>query len=451
MASLRRERGWIAAADVAPGQAVRPAPFDGSKETAEIVSQTRRSRFRRVAYPLDWWLDAGRDGARRIRAKIGEIPAKIHKRIDEQRLISLRPAGAARGHVLMSYMIEPFLLGPGESLLHAHSRFWEANEMATAFLERGFVVDVIRYTNQSFMPRKRYDFLIDARWNMERLADQLGPGCFKIMHLDTSHLIFQDTAELNRLLDLYRRRGVALQPRRLEAPNHGLETADCATLLGNDFTLRTYAPAHKPIHLLPVTPSPLHPSARVRDVESSRRNFLWFNSMGMVHKGLDLTLEAFVAMPDLTLTVCGMVDDEPDFVEAYRRELFETPNIRTLGWVDVSSFAFREIADTSIGFILPSCSEGQSGSAITCIQAGLIPILTRECGVDVDDEFGIVLTTCGIDEIKAAVRRVAGLPAETLRRMSEAGMAFVSANHTRERFARVYRGIVDQWIDARGT
>ena len=37
----------------------------------------------------------------------------------------------------------------------------------------------------------------------------------------------------------------------------------------------------------------------------------------MVHKGLDLVLEAFVAMPEYHLTVCGKVSSEKDFEDAY--------------------------------------------------------------------------------------------------------------------------------------
>ena len=61
----------------------------------------------------------------------------------------------------------------------------------------------------------------------------------------------------------------------------------------------------------------------------------------MVHKGLDLVLEAFAATPELQLTVCGPVDRERNFNDFYRRELYRTPNIRTVGWIDVAGREFR--------------------------------------------------------------------------------------------------------------
>ena len=394
-------------------------------------------------------VNLAREGAHLIGTKLGQIPAKIRDRIEENRLVRLQPARAPRGYLLLSYMLEPFL-GESSRPAFAHSRFWESYDMASAFLEEGFAADVIRYTNRSFVPRQRYDFVIDARRNMERLAPVLDPRCVKIMHLDTSHLLFHSAAELNRLHALYRRRGAALQPRRIESPNHGLDIADCATLLGNETTRATYGPVRKPIYLLPVTPTLLHPEMRQRETDANRRNFVWFNSVGMVHKGLDLVLEAFAAMPDLNLIVCGRVTEEEDFVDAYRRELFETPNIRLVGWLDASSAALREIFDTSIATILTSCSEGQSSAIVTCMHAGLIPIVSRQCGVDVRDDSGIVLENCSVPEIQAAVRRIAQLPTDRLAHMSQAALKFVQTNHTRERFSATYRRIVRELIERHG-
>jgi hypothetical protein len=50
----------------------------------------------------------------------------------------------------------------------------------------------------------------------------------------------------------------------------------------------------------------------------------------MVHKGLDLVLEAFADMPEYHLTVCGPIQKEQDFERAYYRELYQVPNIRRL-------------------------------------------------------------------------------------------------------------------------
>jgi hypothetical protein len=53
-----------------------------------------------------------------------------------------------------------------------------------------------------------------------------------------------------------------------------------------------------------------------------------------------------------------------------------------------------------------------------------------------------VLETCSVAEIQAAVRRIAQMPTDRLEQMSRAALKFVQTNHTRERFAATYRGIV---------
>jgi glycosyltransferase involved in cell wall biosynthesis len=212
-------------------------------------------------------------------------------------------------------------------------------------------------------------------------------------------------------------------------------------MLGNEFTQSTYQYAGKPIFKVPITAPVLAPPQGERDFEQCRSTFLWLGTYGLVHKGLDLVLEAFAEMPQHRLIICGPINEE-DFVDEYRRELYETPNIETIGWIDIGSSRFREIAERCVALVFPSCSEGQSGSTVTSMHAGLIPIVSYESGVDVSPDFGIVLKTCKIEEIKEAVSRIAGMPADRLRDMSERAQAHAETHHTRENFAKVYREIV---------
>lgn len=401
----------------------------------------------RTVYPWDWWTTVPARSARRIIGRIGCIPTRVRERWSEERIVSLVPPHA-RGSAVLSYVLLPFLLADDQPLPNTHTQYWETRAIAEALLAEGFAVDVISYQNRAFLPRKQYDFLIDVRWNIERLADSLGPDCRKIFHIDMAHFLYHNQAEAQRLLDLQKRRGVTLASRRHERPNHGIEFADCATMLGNAFTESTYRYANKPIHRVPATAPVLWPAERPKNFDACRMTFLWLGTRGLVHKGLDLVLEAFAAMPQYKLIVCGPIDSEADFAAAYHHELYETENIRTFGWVDIGSRQFRELTDSCIALVFPSCSEGQSGSAVTCLHAGLIPIVSYQTGVDVDPDFGTVLQTCSIDEIKAAVDRIANLPTRELREMSDRALHFARTHHTRERFRARYRQIIHDLVEA---
>jgi len=98
----------------------------------------------------------------------------------------------------------------------------------------------------------------------------------------------------------------------------------------------------------------------------------------MVHKGLDLALDAFARMPEFQLTVCGRPEKEHDFFDAYRKELTGTDNIHLAGWTDLAAEGFDRIRRTHAGMIYPSSSEGCAGSIVHCTHAGLVPIVTRE-------------------------------------------------------------------------
>ena len=225
-------------------------------------------------------------------------------------------------------------------------------------------------------------------------------------------------------------------------PNLAIEYADCATVLGNEFTLDTFRYAKKPLYPVPIIPSASYPWPEGKDFEACRKRFLWFGSGGLVRKGLDLVLEAFAAMPDFHLTVCGPVCGDKDFERAYRTELYETANIETVGWVDIDGPEFRDICRNSVAMIYPSCAEGQCGGVVTCMHAGLIPVISYESGVDVHD-FGMILPDCSIQEIQNAVRRVSNLPASQLEQMARGAWEYARANHTREKFAQEYRKAVE--------
>lgn len=371
--------------------------------------------------------------------RFDEIVRRILFRL-RGRVIHLYPTDKPRGRVLFSYVTLPFF-NRSKKTLNAHSNRWECLEMAQEFLDKGYAVDVIDISNTTFVPRKTYDFFIDNYHNMERLAPLLGPNCVKIFHATTAHWKFNNEAEEKRFDDLYTRRGVRLAPDRPLPQNRAIELCDSMTLLGNDVTASTYTYAQKEIHRIPVSTTHTYPSPERKDIEGARKNFIWFGGAGVIHKGLDLVIEVFAEMPECRLTICGKVEGEKEFFKVYEREL-ALPNIHVKGFMDPSSDAFKKICEESVALVYPSCSEGQAGSVVLTMHAGLIPIVSHESGVDVDD-FGVILKENTVEEIKKTVREISALPTEALRGRATAAWGYANGHHTRETFAREYRKFVD--------
>lgn len=361
------------------------------------------------------------------------------------KIVTLSPDKHNKGDVLLSYITQPFNLEEDDPLFYSHTNQWECKQIANAWVNHGYNVDIIDWDNATFLPKKDYSVFIDIHSNMERIAPLLGKNCKKILHITGAHWRFQNNAEKKRLSALKERKGIILQPRRQVPPSRGIEYADCATILGNKFTQGTFNYSKKPLYPIPLSTTVQLPFFENKEFNKIRKNFLWFGSSGMVHKGLDLVLDAFSELPEYHLTVCGPVNQESDFEKTYNKELYNTQNIQTFGLIDVRSNQFLNIIKENVALIFPSCSEGQSGSVITCLHAGLIPIISYESGVDIDD-FGIFLKKCSIDEIKDSIKICSAFSGNELKTMSNNAWQYAREKHTRDNFSRCYNQFVSKIV-----
>lgn len=378
--------------------------------------------------------------ARRFARKRSDTIDSLH-----QKVITLHPNGASMGNVLLSYIINPFMRENGEAISCDHTHHWESYQIAQTFLDRGFSVDVISFMNNSFKCNKDYQFLISARTNLEKLAGKLGNNCTFVAHLDTAHWLSNNRSAYSRLLSLQSRRNITLKNSiRIVEPNYAIEHSHIGVVLGNEYTSDTYQFSGKPLFRIPISTTATYEWDATKNFERCRKNFLWFGSSGFVHKGLDLVLEAFAKMPDFHLTVCGPFSMEKEFTSAYRYEMFERPNIHAAGWVDVRDNKFREIVSNCVGLVYPSCAEGGGGSAITCMHAGIIPLLTREASVDIDNECGLLLQDTSVEGIIRAVEEISNLPESRLQQLARNAWSRARTMHTRERFASEYSRFVSE-------
>ena len=355
-------------------------------------------------------------------------------------LVSIPASGPARGAALISYIPDDVLSADAD-VSPDHTHYWECRHMAQTLSNAGFDVDVVAFDDRSFRPSRDYDLLISARTDLERLARLLPEHCLKIAHLDTAHFLTHNANAAARLLDIRERHGIALRSNRMVEDNWALEAADFGCVLGNEFTRQSYLYAGKPIHRIPLSSVQQFDWDADKDFAACRDTFIWFGSGGFAHKGLDLVLDAFAGMPDLRLLVCGPLDQEPRFVRAFDKQMFHTDNIETIGWVDVTSDAFRDIARRTVATIYPSCSEGGGGSVITCMHAGLIPVVTESASVDVGD-FGHVLSAASSAEIREAATTLSNTDPEILEQRARAAWNHARAHHTRESFAGDYERFV---------
>lgn len=356
-------------------------------------------------------------------------------------VISVNTDKEKRGRVLFSYMTDPFVL---QALPIVHTNYWEAETMVKAFLDRGYSVDIIDSTNTTWLPSQKYNYFFDVHQNIERLHSVINKDCVKIYHIVSAYWKYHNSAEQKRIDELLKRRGAKTKPWRRLPSSENIKYADYITILGNKFTAETYPKTEKEMFRIPISAAVTFPKPQ-KKWDKIRNNFIWFGGGGAVHKGLDLVLEAFSQMPEYNLSVCGPVYAEKDFEDFYHKELYETKNIKTFGRIDIAGDQFKEIADNCISLVYPSCSEGGGGSVVQCMHAGIIPIVSYESSVDIEN-FGTVLKNNSIEEIKNEVKRISKLPAEKLEEMSLSSWKYANEHHTKKTFSEKFEKFLDKII-----
>jgi hypothetical protein len=359
--------------------------------------------------------------------------------------ITLMPEKAPiRGRALYSYLIDPFYFSKNDSRFNGHTNRWESLAIAHALKNIGYIVDVIDFRDNKFVPTQKYDLIFDMYQNLPTLS-KFSQNSRKILHLTRSYDPYSNEAELKRIENLkIRRPGAKYSPIRqikdLNKSLRSIEIADLCILMGNEETLKTYPKKfHKKISLINTTGSPICKKTE-KNYVPSKKEFLWFFGCGAVHKGLDLLIEIFAKHPELTLNIVGSIDvGEEDFFKIYEKEFRECKNIKYHGYLQPSSKKFIKILEKTFCFIAPSASESMSTACVTCMQAGLYPILSKNCGVTLPKNSGTYLETCSLEEIEKKIIHAYNMKKDILENEIEICQQYALKEFSREAFVETLK------------
>jgi glycosyltransferase involved in cell wall biosynthesis len=353
---------------------------------------------------------------------------------------------ALNKRALILYLSRPFYTRKKALTRVHHSNLQQVIEIGNAFNRLGYVADVVDWLDTTFCPSKHYDVFFGMHHSYERISKQLPDSCKKIYYATGTYWQFENSAEQQRVQDLKQRRGISLKlPARL-SQNKWVEDADAVIVMGNKFTEGTYKGKNPNIYQIDNSAlTPFEPIIEKKNYALCRNNFLAFPSTGLLHKGLDLVLEAFADLKDHTLWVCGPLQSpsEKEFVRLFSKELFETPNIQAVGWTDLYSSNFRKVVAACGSIIFPSCAEGSATGVLTCMRCGLIPIVSLETGIDTD-EFGVTLKNCSVDEIRNAVENLSRLPPTELKQRALTGISVAKTRYSLQVFGKRMEDILSQ-------
>lgn len=335
--------------------------------------------------------------------------------------------------VLLSYILTPF---KKDSL--SHTNFFEAQSWAKILDELGYNVDIIDYRNNKNIDLSKYDLICGFGDIFQKFFESNHHKNNQTIYYGTGmHVCHQNTISLQRVKDVYIKKGVWLgkSSRFVEKTwTHQTSLVTGIIALGNEICADSYRKYYNG-RVYPL-PAPFYTTQNGADIitnrnSSSKHHYLWFGSSGLIHKGLDLCLDYFSKNQNIFLHICGPIEHEEDFVNAYREELLKSSNIKVHGFIDIASKEFENILSMCSFIIFPSCSEGGSPSTLTVIgNGGLIPIITKETTIETGHE--IWIEGFNYENIDKAIKYTQALTFAAIKELQYNNLKFVKTNHTQE-------------------
>jgi glycosyltransferase involved in cell wall biosynthesis len=333
-----------------------------------------------------------------------------------------------------------------DPIFKKHTIHGDAVAMTQELNRQGYIVDYCdlwKVAGQN-VDWDRYAVVIDNWDNLRYAPAALSPT--KIAFMNGWYWLEQNTSELERIRWFKERTGIVIPPNRQIIPNLSDEYADYVTYYGTPMQADSFSkkPKRHRIDLCALCgPAPHY---RKKDIPQAKNRFMWMGGGGMLHKGMDIIIEAFAQMPETELFVAGNLQEEPLFWRWAQPILARHTNIHLLGWVDTTSAEFDAIADTCIGTVYASCSEGGPASVARCLFNGQIPIITKTSFVRAET-LGYFIEGTTAQELIAStidrVRHVMSLPESELSERSAAVREFAMQYHTREAFTRSFASLIE--------
>lgn len=349
------------------------------------------------------------------------------------------------GHALLYFKTDPFASKRLASN-YTHSNNWEILEIVRILNELGFWVDVVdRGADiEKFHPEDKYDIFIgNAAGNSgkyyARIASELNKAT-KIFYAAgpepglSNKLIMERYEQFSKRHD-----GKKLILRRtIDNPDmdEKMKYTDVIFAMGNEFGINSYKKYKKPIFTICPSTSPKIKTDLAQLTKRKQNKFLYFGGNGNLVKGLDVVIEVFSGLPELELYICAP-ENESDFNKYYRDFLSQSKNIHCFGFIPIAGKLFNKITSECGYIIFPSCSEGTATSVVTCMRRGLIPIVTYETGVDIED-FGFQIKDIEIDALRKQILDIFEIPDKAFVEMS-IKTYINSFKYTQENFSFSFR------------
>lgn len=351
--------------------------------------------------------------------------------------------------ILISYLTTPFT----SAITLSHTNLTECYTAAEIFRDLGYNVDVVDLNASIHLEYSQYDVIYGQGKMFEKAFESSdAEKSKKIFYGTGNNPLFYYLQAGKKLHNFYKDKKKFLpESCRLIGDHSSLATtnSDAIICLGNDFCKNTYT---KFTPYLPVFNldafyfDTVKMGTIARNITSSRKNFLWFGSGGLITKGLADCIDFFTENNEYNLHICGATLAEKRFWEIYNPILEAHSNIINHGFVNLKSEKFLEIINQCSFVIFPSISEGGSPSLLNLMaNGGLIPIATEACSVDID-QFGFILEDSSVASIEKIIKKLNILSDEELEKKSQVVQENTRENYTFDKYRKKLKSHIESCL-----
>ena len=329
---------------------------------------------------------------------------------------------------------------PLDSTDQRRTQPFEIISIINSFIESNYVIDLIDCSESRIPPailKKKYD-LIFGFGDSHYIMTNLNPEARSVLYMTENTPEFSYREEKKRLDYYYERHGrrhKIIRSGMFYKKHHLEKTYSYVITMGETELLKEKYP--EPFSIFPTGLINSQFTFGFKNHEITRKNFLWFGSLGAIHKGLDLLIDVFKEKDDIVLHICGLSD--------FERKLLKVPaseNIVNHGYVFVSSDNFLKLVQTCSFIILPSCSEGCSTSVLTGMLHGLIPVVMKDSGFNRLEDNAFFLESYKIEYLSARINELSNINPNELSLLSRKVYEFALRNFTLKSFSENIRRIL---------
>lgn len=323
-----------------------------------------------------------------------------------------------------------------------HTSLFEVYEIGCAFDRMGYIVDVTTDHNTR-IDLTKYDVIFDGRKIQAEVWRQNIPAK-TIIFSPGAHPAFCYEATVKKNLEIKREKGIWLttSSRYLDRTLTGyyvLYFPDYVIVYGNQYVLDQYIKRDtrkERYSLLPAFYFDCQkPDIAHKNWDKVRHSICWFGSMGLIHKGLDICIDIALAHPEIELHICGASIREREFWKYYGPKIKGKANIINHGFINIESQEFVDIMSECAFVVHPSISEGGAPSVLNVVaNAGLIPICSTACGVDLPQDGSVVIDEVTYEAFEKTILETIKLPVDRLQEMAISANKYVREHYTLDNY-----------------